>query len=215
MDAFVKDPWHHLSCSAFKSKNAIARHDHVVHALYLTARDAAARCIKEPTISPKMKDESRKRESRRESRGSSNGKEFRADLEITATNDKRYLIDVKITHPLCQSHISAAASYSLGAADKAEQQKNKKYEKAIKVNDYEFIPFVIETTGGISSAAEKFLEELFIWIYKYQGQEGKRIVKDLKDSIAIAVQRGNAVLIRSHMRSVIRSNKCWMYCESA
>lgn len=78
------------------------------------------------------------------------------------------------------------------------------------------ISFIIETTGGISSAVEKFLEELFIWIYKCEGQEGKKTEKDLKDCIAIAVHTYKEVMPfwTGHMSSVIRSSNCWMNCEA-
>lgn len=40
--------------------------------------------------------------------------------------------------------------------------------------DLFLLSWIMETTGGISSAAQKFLEELFVCMYMYEGQAGRK-----------------------------------------
>ena len=76
-----------------------------------------------------------------------------------------------------------------------------------------FIPFAVETYGGLGKSTKKFLQiiskaaEDQMLMYPYQ-----RIVQKLRGQIAISIQRGNAIAIlanynRSINRSVVRGRR--------
>ena len=72
----------------------------------------------------------------------------------------------------------------------------------------EFIPFVIETLGGITKKGEKVLDNIILACSEYQSLwSPAELRKELLGAIAVAVQRGNGMAITAgHHWSVI-SNK--------
>ena len=60
---------------------------------------------------------------------------------------KPAMIDVTVVSPLAESHLSSA-KVPLGAAEKREKEKERKYAERVRETGYLFYPFVIETTGG-------------------------------------------------------------------
>ena len=64
------------------------------------------------------------------------------------------IIDVMVTHPLVDSNLEAASEKSLAAANAGVKMKKKHYKAWSKYqHDHrtgqEFIPFVLETLGGM------------------------------------------------------------------
>ena len=75
-------------------------------------------------------------------------------------HDKHLLIDVAVTNPLCPSRAHLLEDYgSGGAAEDYETHKKKRY-RDLDRSIYMFVPFVIETCGGIGNAAMAFCVEL-------------------------------------------------------
>src|SRR5271154_7367000 len=72
----------------------------------------------------------------------------RPGIQIVLPN-QHYLVDVVISHPLCPTHVRSAAKKSLAAACQAETRKDNKYHHTAQVQHAEFVPFALETTGGI------------------------------------------------------------------
>ena len=90
-------------------------------------------------------------------------------------------IDVSVTHPCARSYV-AAASLLLGAAKKRERKKMLEYEKRHQEQGVRFLPFVLETLGGIGPSAESF-------------------IKAMADDARLT---GSDALIRGNMESFIR-----------
>jgi hypothetical protein len=99
----AKDAWHYLSCNVMKRKELNMRHNAVLNALYLYTSRAGGVAVKEPTD---LNDKDGRR----------------PDLQLLLPG-LHYLADVRITHPLCPTHVQAAANKQLGAALRAEREK--------------------------------------------------------------------------------------------
>ena len=181
------DPYHYLSCSSVKPREITQRHNSILRVLQRFFEYAGANTTIEPT--------------------SLGINRIRPDLQVILPGH-HYLLDVCVTHPLCPSHISAAANRTLGATFSAEQAKSDKYRQLAINLQAEFIPFVIETLGGITKKGEKVLDNIILACSEYQSLwSPAELRKELLGAIAVAVQRGNGMAITAgHHWSVI-SNK--------
>src|ERR1700761_4159167 len=109
-------------------------------------------------------------------------------------NHKNYLLDVTIVHPTAPSNLSHSQK-RLGQAQVAEKLKIHKYEQLTQEQHATFIPFVIETYGGLGQKAQDFLNELSIFAIDHAMIRSRsNIVNGLRYSIACSVQRGNALI---------------------
>ena len=70
------------------------------------------------------------------------------------------LIDVAVINPLCSTHIDSLISEGVGGAATAYCKKKERVYQDLNLNKYEFLPFVIDTTGGFSKAAYDFCAEI-------------------------------------------------------
>ena len=109
-------------------------------------------------------------------------------------NGQHILSDVRISHPCCPTHAPDAARHSLATAKKAETGKIRKYRHTANIQAAQFIPFAVETFGGLGPQAEKLIKQIIItsrdqmilWPHL-------QLVEELRGAIAIAIQRGNAM----------------------
>ena len=86
----------------------------------------------------------------------------------------------------------------LGASKKKEQEKEKKYKHLSNTVGAEFVPFIIETHGGLGPQAEAFLSSLHTWsIENCLMMSSSRLIQGLRFAIACIVQRGNALIMQS------------------
>jgi hypothetical protein len=124
---------------------------------------------------------------------------LRVDAEVTL-DDKFYQIDVSIVHPTATSHIPAALSSKPGqktmpltVGRKREAEKIKKYAAKAAREHATFIPFVAETYGGICEQALEFIKTVSTFADDTQTcWSHAEFRNEWLDSIAIAIQRGNA-----------------------
>ena len=102
---------------------------------------------------------------------------IRPDLSVVIPGH-HYLIDVRVTHPLCPSHVSAACIKRLGATFNAEQEKRRKYDQLTHGLKAEFVPFVVESLGGITKTSQTLLDNIILACSEHQSilspQELKR-----------------------------------------
>ena len=81
-------------------------------------------------------------------------------------------IDVMVTHPLVDSNLEAASEKSLAAANAGVKMKKKHYKAWSKYqHDHrtgqEFVPFVLETLGGMHPSAKKLLRKISDYAAQY------------------------------------------------
>ncbi len=102
------------------------------------------------------------------------------------------LIDVTIVHPTCPSHVKQAQTQLRTARDACETKTNK-YMKLAQQQSADFIPFALESYGGISDSANDLINEISVFASEHLSAWSKEeIIEDLTSAIACAVQRGNA-----------------------
>jgi len=177
-DACALDPLHPLVCIGQKGTKITHRHDGATDALHVSTIHAGGLSYKEPRDL------------------SGNGNHTRPDLQLVL-NGRQLLVDVTIRHPACKTNIMhGSARQQLAAAHKGEAEKKAKYASMAKTQQAEFLPFAVETYGGLGKAARKLRKRI-----ASSAEEGpqmlseKEVMRELRGSVAIAVQKGNANII--------------------
>jgi hypothetical protein len=172
------DSYHFLSCKSSKSRELTNRHNAVVGVLQRFFNYAGAITEREPSRLTGMS-------------------RIRPDLSIVLPGH-HYLVDVRVTHPLCPSHISIAASKPLAATISAEKEKSRKYNQLAQNIQAEFVPFVVESVGGITTTGQTLLNNVILACSEHQSLWSPRqLSQELYGSISIAIQRGNAQALTS------------------
>jgi hypothetical protein len=185
-DAIRIDRWHHLSCNIHKRREINLRHNTVVHALYAHAGYAGGAVAKEPS-------------------GLSTEDNRRPDLQIVFPG-QHILTDVVISHPLCPSHITAASKKHTVTAQQAEQRKHVNYHQLAEHQHARFLPFSVETTGGMGCDAVELVDQISLACRDHLTLESHLyIARGVRASVAIAVQKGNALaILAGYSRAVMR-----------
>jgi hypothetical protein len=98
---------------------------------------------------------------------------------------KSLVWDVTLPHPLAVSHLQ---NFSPGkSATNAENKKLIKYVSLVE--NYQFVPIAIETTGGYATLANSIIKDIGKLIEEKSGD--KRSTEYLFQRISIGIQRGN------------------------
>jgi hypothetical protein len=146
----------------------------------------------------------------------SNSKKLRPDVAFSK-GFGTILVDVTVVHPTSAGRVSAHTGpiKPLAAADKKAKEKSIKYStdkltESAKQYNVQFIPFVVETYGGIHSQGEQLLLSIASSAVDYSSiYSVETIHQQLRADIAIDVQRGNAIAIMNggEPRRIIASNE--------
>jgi hypothetical protein len=176
--AVKNDSWHYLSCMKSLGGNKItARHHGIRNILANFATKSGAIVEIEPShcFSDNL---------------------LRPDLEIIM-GSQRYFIDVTIISPTNPSNLSYGLKL-LGAAAYKEKMKQNKYAKLSNEAGASFIPFVIESYGGLGKQAKKFIETLGV----YSREHGATIttqdlISGLRYTMSCMIQRGNGLIMQT------------------
>ena len=119
------------------------------------------------------------------------------------------LTDVVVSHPLAPSHFPTAASRPLTTANQAALRKHSKYTHLANTQQAHFIPFSVETSGGMTEEAEELVDQLSLACKDHLTlPSSKPFANSIRSSIAIAIQRGNALAIHAGFsRAVMRAGR--------
>jgi hypothetical protein len=109
------------------------RHNSVVNALFHHADHAGAAACKEP-------------------HGLSSEDVRRPNLHVVIPSAS-LLTDVVVSHPLAPSHLYTASRAPLLVAQRAESYKQARYREVAATQSAVFLPFAVESTGGIGKSA--------------------------------------------------------------
>ena len=188
-DAFEKDSWHHLACNSHKRREINARHNAVLLALYSHVRYAGGAATMEP---PRLSRDSR----------------IRPDLRIVFPN-QHILTDVVISHPTCPSHIAAASAKQLATAEQAAVTKHNTYDEMAIEQQARFLPFSVETMGGMSKEAVELVEQIGLACRDHLTlATHESIARGVRPSVACAIQRGNAMTVMAvYSRAVMQGGR--------
>ena len=86
-------------------------------------------------------------------------------------NGKDGAIDVTVTSPLSPSNVMCAAAEPGGALKKAHQRKVKDTAEACRLEGIVFLPFAVETLGGLHSGAVAQVRQLAAALARCKGVE--------------------------------------------
>lgn len=177
------DQWHFLSCSLTKPQLTSNRHDPIVQIVagWIRRTGAAVR------VEPRDLTSDNKR----------------PDLLIHAGTEVVWS-DVTIRHSTAPSRAALGASSSLAVAKQAEAEKIHKYTAEAQASGAVFNPFAIETHGGWGPKAIQLAAKISGWAVAGEAAgspwSAAEIRRNLRESVAIAVQRGNARAVLNAMQ---------------
>jgi hypothetical protein len=99
------------------------------------------------------------------------------------------LTDVVVTHPLCPTHLDRAATGPCRVADDEAVKKSNKYAEVTEHQEgARFLPFAIETTGGLGRGARALIEQISLACRDHLTlQTHTSIARGLRASIAVRV----------------------------
>ena len=75
-------------------------------------------------------------------------------------NGRHLLIDVAVVNPLCSTRIDSLISERVGGTAAVYGKKKEGIYHDLDFNQYEFLPFIMETTGGLSKTSFGFIKEI-------------------------------------------------------
>lgn len=104
-------------------------------------------------------------------------------------------MDVRVTNPSAKSNARAALKI-LGASLEAERAKKRKHKKNAEKVGAVFVPYVVETYGGVTPEAQTFNHILAKYAEDLSTTETKdEFTQKLESEIAVAIQQGNYKMI--------------------
>ena len=198
---FATDPDHYHSCVALRSNSLTKRHDAIVMTLDGLAREAGWSVTVEPnahlrpvaaatgstaTVSAAALD--------CPALSCSDDHWNRHGDLLLVRHGKKLYIDVSCTRPTNASSLqyhSAVTHSPLVSTIVRGEQKKRKYAAIAAANDYELLPFVCETYGGMGDDAIRVLRYLSAHA---AGFTQKEFLRHAHSSLSIALQRGNATV---------------------
>ena len=83
-----------------------------------------------------------------------------------------------LVHPTCPSHVKQAQTQLKTAQDACETKTNK-YMKLAQQQSADFVPFALESYGGISDSANDLINEIYLLANICQHGAKKRLLKIL------------------------------------
>jgi hypothetical protein len=185
-NAVANEAWHYITCMSQFKREIDTRHNAVKDALYRAVLLTGGQAVREVS-------------------GLQTKSLLRPDLQIVYPG-RHVLTDVAVVHPL-GSRGRDCPAHETYAAKKTERDKSTKYAAIANRHDAELIPFVVETCGGLAPGALQLLDvisgeasqHLSLW-----SQED--VARQLLDSVAIAIQKGNAMtILGAHAAATLRS----------
>jgi hypothetical protein len=126
-----------------------------------------------------------------------------ADILLLKHDEKLY-IDVAITRPTNITNLSKDSTLTtpLISTHRRATQKICKYKEIAAVNNYELIPFVMETYGGIGKAAASLLKRMSQHSREYSPKE---FLEHAHARLSICLQSSNANLVLLSMQQLSTS----------
>ena len=112
-------------------------------------------------------------------------------------NGKDGAIDVTVTGPLCPSNVVRAAASAGASLSKAYERKIKETAEACRLQGLVFLPFAMETLGGLHSGAAAQVKQLAAVLARSKGLVEGEVTAQLFGKLSLTLMRGNALMISS------------------
>ena len=110
---------------------------------------------------------------------------------------KDAVIDVTVTGPLAASNVSAAAAEAGAALTKACQRKLRETAEACRQEGLVFLPFAMETLGGLHSGAVTQVRQIAATLARSKGLPEGEVTGQLFGRLSLTLMRGNALMLSS------------------
>src|SRR6185436_4470620 len=169
-------PDHFMVCRHLMRRSVTSRHAVLLQLLVSFLRDAGLQPI------PEARTE--------------NGE--RPDLRLSL-DGVSLLLDLSVTHPTMPSALrEGRSSRPLGAARQREYEKRHKYAELAVMEQATVIPLVLESTGAFGEGLRQFVRRISSRVRdgEFAGASPAVIERFLTSALAIALQRGNAAILR-------------------
>jgi hypothetical protein len=185
-----RDPWHWLSCNKIKPTTTDARHNRIAQLLVTWAKRAGAQASDSSILLSHV-----------------NGR--RTDLLIDVPQET-IEVDVTVRHPLAPSHIAqtlADPHKRASVLKAAEVAKKSRYEQVCRAKGHTFLPFAVETMGAFGAGAKEVMQRIVAESTHSQLlYTPYEVTKGLQQSIAVAVQVGNARAVIAGLHLMSKTN---------
>ena len=125
-----------------------------------------------------------------------------ADLFILSSFrlGKDVALDFGVTSVTKKSVVKAASKSPLVAAEKYNKVKHTKYDKSAEEHGFDFVPMIVETTGGWHPEARDLIKKLSRLLVGISGIDTEdKQTQRVYQKLSMALQKGNARTIIHHM----------------
>lgn len=170
---------HLLSCKSLYHEGTNRRHNPLAQVVNTIMRKAGAYVVAEPRNL--LKDDGR-----------------RPDLYATFPHGmQETAVDVTVVHPAAETYKRKAAEKSLSAAGVAAKRKRARYQAVLADVGIRFIPFAVESFGGVCKEARAFMKELALQAAHCGpvGETAALLRREFGGMVSVAVQKGNAAMV--------------------
>ena len=97
-----------------------------------------------------------------------------------------------VTGPLCPSNVVGAAASAGASLSKAYERKIKETAEACRVQGLVFLPFAMETLGGLHSGAAAQVKQLAAVLARSKGLVEGEVTAQLFGKLSLTLMRGKA-----------------------
>jgi hypothetical protein len=183
--AFVADTSHLHSCPRIKAGIDL-RHSVLCRELGAVAREAGYSVTSEPHVSVSRADGSEEQKGR-------------ADLELVRVNGdgtRVVFVDVSVVHPAAPSYLASSGEEPRELCvqvDQREQSKRGTYVAPAQSVGAQFVPFVLESHGGMGPAAARLLRDFDVDAVGVS-THGAQFGAWARARLSVALQVGNALV---------------------
>jgi hypothetical protein len=172
----LRDPAHALGCKRY-IRETCARHELLCRVIHEAAQEAQFCVTREPTITV-------------EDRGLLVQRRPRADEELASASGM-LLLDITVLHPTSVSAVRQAD----GGVRNREREKQRRYGPLAASAGADFKPVVLETYGGLADEAREVVRYIAREAEENNVCDASLFRERLLGRLAIAVQRGNAMVL--------------------
>ena len=118
------------------------------------------------------------------------------------SNGRDAAIDVTVTSPLAASNVESAAAEAGASLDKAVQRKLRDTEEAVRQEGLVFLPFAVETLGGLHAGAVTQVKQIAaaLAVARSKGLEESEATSQLFGKVSLTLMRSNAMMLSAHQQ---------------
>ena len=100
-----------------------------------------------------------------------------------------------VTSPLSPSNVAGAAAQAGASLAKACQRKVRDTAEACRREGFVFLPFALETLGGLHTGAVNQVKQLATALARCKGSEEGEVTSQLFGRLSLTLMRGNALML--------------------